>query len=250
MDARSKTKRILGGIATALSYLFFLLCAFGLVLSITAKKDSDDAASLFGRQMRVVVSDSMAKCAQTDVSDYKIKDIPVKSLIFIELVPEEEEKAEAWYGKLKKGDVLTFRYVYVKQETITHRLTEDPVPTEGGYILYLAGDNVASDSQTLTQTIDTSKKDSPNYVLGKVTGQSYPLGLFLTALQAPVGMICMVILPCLIIMGFEIYRLVSALTERKRQAAKEREEERERELESLKRELEELREKEVNGNGQ
>ncbi len=237
MYKTTKLKSIFGIVGRALSYLFFALCVFVLAVSITSKKDSDGAANLFGRQLRIVVSDSMAKCDQTDVSGYKIKDIPVKSLLFIELVPENEEKAQAWYGSLKKGDVLTFRYVYARQETITHRLVEDPAPVEGGYLLYMEGDNKASDSQTLTQTIDTSQTDSPNYVVGKVTGQSYVLGVLLTAMKSPVGIVCIVIIPCLLIMGLEIYRLISALTEKKRKAAKEKAQQQEEELQRLKAQL-------------
>ena len=40
----------------------------------------------------------------------------------------------AAYANIKKGDVLTFRYVYDRQVTITHRVIEDPEKKEtGGY---------------------------------------------------------------------------------------------------------------------
>ncbi len=231
--------KVLGICGNVLTYLFFALCLFTVVLSIATKKEGDGAAKLFGKQMRIVVSDSMAKCEETDVSDYKIKDIPVKSMVFIDLVPKDEAKAQEWYADLEVGDVLTFRYVYVRQETITHRITEI-TPKEGGYLIHLEGDNKASDAKTLTQTVDTTQTDSPNYIIGKVTAQSYPLGVLLTAVKSPVGIIFIVIVPCLIIMGFEIYRLVNALTEKKRLAAKQREEERENEVERLRKQLEEL----------
>ncbi len=235
---QTKTKKVLGIILNILTYLFFAICIFALVLSVTAKRDADGAVSLWGKQMRVVVSDSMAKSDQTDVSGYEIKDIPIRSLLFIDLVPEDEAEAEKWYAGLKAGDVLTFRYVYVQQETITHRITEITKKETGGYIIELEGDNKASDANTLSQTIDTSLTDSPNYVIGKVTGQSYPLGLLTTALKSPVGIICIVIIPCVIIAIFEIFRLVNALTENRRKKEREEQEKRNAEFEEMKRQLE------------
>ncbi len=244
MEERTKqiTVKVLKICGSVLTYLFFALCLFVVAVSVATKKNGDGAASVFGKQMRIVVSDSMAKCDQTDVSDYEIKDIPVKSVVFIDLVPKDEGKAQEWYADLAVGDVVTFRYVYVRQETITHRITKI-TPKDGGYLIDLEGDNKASDAKTLTQTIDTTEIESPNYIIGKVTGQSYALGVLLTAVKSPVGIICIVIIPCLIIMGFEVYRLVGALTEKKRLAAKQKEEERESEVERLRKQLEELQAK-------
>ena len=45
-----------------------------------------------------------------DVSMYEIQDIRVKSMIFIEVVPTDPDKAKDWYEDLEEGDVLTFKY--------------------------------------------------------------------------------------------------------------------------------------------
>ncbi len=236
---QSKVRKIFGIIGTVLTYLFFGICLFALVISVTAKKDVDGAVNIAGKQMRIVVSDSMGKCDQTDVSGYEIKDIPVKSMVFIDLVPQKEEEAAKWYADLKVGDVLTFRYLYVKQETITHRITKI-TPKEGGYIIDLEGDNKASDADTMSQTIDTTKTNSPNYIVGKVTGQSYAVGLLLTAVKSPVGIVCIIIIPCLIIMVLEIIRLVGIFSEKKKAAEREEKQKREEELEEMRRQLAEL----------
>ncbi len=237
----SRARRIGNLLLNILTYLFFAICILALVLSITAKRDADGAVNLKGHQMRVVLSDSMAACPETDVSGYEIGDIPLRSMIFIELVPEDEAAAADWYASLRVGDVLTFRYVYVTQETITHRITSI-TPKEDGYIIILEGDNKAADADTLIQTVDTTQADSPNYILGRVTGQSYPLGLLATAAKSPVGIICIIIVPSLIIMVFEIIRLVGALTEDRRKRERRRVIEQEAELEALKRRLAELEE--------
>ena len=101
-----------------------IVCMFGIIIAIFSKKDVDNTAILFGHQMRVVETPSMEECELTDVSKYDIKSLPVKTLIFIEVVPEDEQKKEEWYADLEIGDVLTFKYLYTRQETITHRIID------------------------------------------------------------------------------------------------------------------------------
>lgn len=220
-----------------LLYVLIAIALFVLVVSITSKKDSDGTATVFGRQLRFVQSDSMAECDLTDVSGYKIKSIPVKSCVFIEVVPEGEEEQAEWYADLEVGDVLTFKYVYTKQETITHRIIDIEKNGTGGYIITLEGDNKNSDSNLLTQTINTSLTDSPNYVIGKVTGQSYLLGVLVYAFKTPVGIVCLIIIPCLIIIAFEVMRLVRVFGSDKKEKMKAEQEKQANEIEELKRQL-------------
>ncbi len=226
--------------ANALLYIFIAICILGVILTITAKKDADGTATIFGKQIRYVLSPSMERCDAIDVSKYEIKDIPTRSMIFIDVVPEDKTKAEQWYADLEVGDVLTFKYVYVRQETITHRITAIEEKSGGGYIISLAGDNKNSSSETLTQTIDTSKSNSPNYVIGKVTGQSYVLGLFVYALKTPVGLISIVIIPSLIIVILEIVKIINMLGADKRKKEQEEKEKQQSELNELRRRLAEL----------
>ena len=223
-----------------LIYIFIAVSLFSVTLTIFSKKDADGAATIFGIQMRSVLSASMEKCDQTDVSKYKIKDIPTGSLVFIETVPEDPEEAEQWYADLEIGDVLTFKYVYVKQETITHRVTGIRANPGGGYTIRLDGDNKNSNAETLTQTIDTSEPNSPNYIIGKVKGQSYLLGQLIRALKSPTGLVFIVIVPALIIVMLEIIKIAKILGADKQNKDKEELERQKNELEILKRRLEEL----------
>lgn len=232
--------RIVGNV---LLYIFLAFALFSVVLSIATKKDADGAATMFGKQMRIIRSDSMSKCEQTDVSKFEIKDLPVKTLILIETVPENGAAAEAWYAALEEGDVLTFRYKYTEQVTITHRIVRVTEKADGGYLIELAGDNKASED-ALTQIIDTSKTESFNYVIGKVVWASFPLGWLVYALRTPVVVVCLIILPCLIIIAFEIFKIVSVLGEGKREKAAAEAQKKEDEIEELKRRLAELEDKE------
>ncbi len=232
-------RKALGIVLDVLTYLFFAVCIFALITSVLAKKSGDGAFSFMGGQMRVVTSESMEAHPATDVSGYDVKDIPIKSLVFIEEVPKDPAEADLWYASLKKGDVLTFQYVYTAQVTITHRIVEDPVKdSNGGYTITLEGDNKGSNADTLRQVIHTGDALSPNYVIGKVTGQSYPLGLLITAVKSPVGIVCIVIIPAAVIMIFEIMRLYNALTEKKKMEHREAQQRRDAEFEEMKRQLE------------
>lgn len=237
MAKKQVVKKVLGIVADVIMYIFLALCIFAVFITITSKKDSDGTATIFGYQVRFVQSSSMEKCEFTDVSQFEIKDIPVKSAVFIKTVPEDEKDAEQWYSSLKVGDVLTFKYVYTKQETITHRLVNIQEKETGGYILSLEGDNKNSETGALSQTIDTSDVNSTNYVIGKVTAVSYPIGAVIYALKQPVGLVLIIILPCLIIIVLEVIRIINVVGEDKKKKAKAEKEQQQKEIEDLKRQL-------------
>ena len=152
---KAKVKKI-GKIALdVLLYIFLAICIFAVIVTVISKRDSDGAAEVFGYQMRVVTSDSMSESEFTDVSAYKIKDIPIRSMVFVKVMPDDPAEADEFYRSLKVGDVLTFRYVYTTQVTITHRIT-DIEEIEGGFKITLAGDNKNSEDGQLVQVIDTS----------------------------------------------------------------------------------------------
>ena len=214
-------KRFFSIIFEIIMYLFMIVCMFGIIIAIFSKKDVDNTAILFGHQMRVVETPSMEECELTDVSKYDIKSLPVKTLIFIEVVPEDEQKKEKWYADLEIGDVLTFKYLYTRQETITHRIIDIIKKDTGGYLIYLEGDNKDSEEGVLTQIIDTSVSESPNYVVGKVVGQSYPLGLLIYALKSPIGLIFIILIPCAVIIIFEIIKIINVFSAEKKAKEKE-----------------------------
>ena len=225
-----------------LLYVILAIALFVVVLSIATKKDADGAATVFGKQIRIVRSDSMEKCEETDVSGFDIKDLPIKTLLVIDVVPTDAEEAKEWYKSVREGDVLTFRYKYTEQVTITHRVIKI-TEKEGGYIIELAGDNKASED-TLTQVIDTSDTESYNYVIGKVVWANFPLGWLVYALKTPAVVTCVIIIPCLIIIVLEIIKIVNVLGDGKREKIKEEAQQKEAEIEELKRRLAALEDKE------
>ena len=233
-------KKMSGVLFNVVLYSFLAICILSIFLTITSKKKSDDAVEIFGYEMRIVTTESMEKSEFTDVSAYKIKSIPVRSMVFVQTVPDDAAKAADWYRDLKVGDVLTFRYVYTTQITITHRITSIVENDDGGYTITLTGDNKASEDGALVQTINTAEPNSMNYVLGKVTGKSYLLGLIVSLLMQPVAMVLMIIVPCFVIIILEILKISRVLTEEKRKKIQADSEQKQKEIEELRRKLAEL----------
>lgn len=232
-------KKVANIVLDVVVVIVLLLALFTIVVTINAKKSKDkDASSIFGYQLRFVQSGSMEKCAYTDVSKYKVKSIKVKSCVFIKTAPTDVEKIKEWYKTLKVGDVLTFQY---KGEIITHRIFKiEEKETGNGYIITLKGDYKSSkDNEPAEQVIDT-EVDTPatvNYIIGKVTGQSYLLGLCVYVLKKPVGIVCVVIVPCLLMIVIQIFRIVNVLGEDKKNKRKEEQVNKDDEIEELKRQL-------------
>lgn len=230
-DFMKRTAGILGSIVL---YCFLGFCLLCVILTAFSSKDADGAATVMGYQIRLVLTDSMAACDSTDVSDFRIKSIPSRSLILLETVPEDRKEAEEWYAELAVGDVLTFRYLYNSQVTITHRIVSIE-EEEGGYCITLLGDNKDEDGEVMAQVIHTGEEHSPNYVIGRVIASSYPLGWILSLLREPIGLLFMVILPATFVIIFELVRIFSIINAEKKRKVLEEEERKEAELEALRR---------------
>ena len=238
-------KRILSVVGYVLAGLLVAFAAFSIYVTASSKKDPDGTATVFGRQLRFVQSSSMESSGHVDVSKYKIGSIKVKSCVFVETVPEEKEAKEKWYAALEVGDVLTFKYAVSRQETITHRIVSIAEnESKGGYVITLMGDNRTPGDGTTSQTIDTSLDEtSPNYVIGKVTGQSYVLGLIIYALKTPVGFCLIIIAPCAAIIVYEVIRIAMVCKKDKQEKALAKERSAQSEIENLKKQLEEMKAK-------
>ena len=239
---KKATLKRIGRIAgNVLLYVFIAICLFGVVVTVSSKKDRDGTATVFGMQMRVVETPSMEKCESTDVSGFEIRDIPVGSMVFIDTVPRDTAKAQQFYAELAPGDVLTFKYVIdSKQTTITHRIVSITEDGSGGYRILLRGDNRSAETQASEQVIYTSQTSSPNYVIGKVTGQSLVFGTFVRLLSSAVGIICVVILPALVILVLEVLKIVRMLGASKKEKELEEKKAQDEELQRLRARLAEL----------
>lgn len=246
MDGKTKTKKVLSIIGNVVLWLFLALCLIMLIFAIVAKRSDDGAVNIFGHEMRLVLSGSMEKNDDMDVSGFKIKDIPTKSLVITEVVPEDDEEAAEWYGELQVGDVLTFRFLVAgRQETVTHRITAIEELTYG-YKISLHGDNVEKDDpDQVIYTDDRMNPEPANFVLGKVVHVSVVSGYIVWILQQPVGIALVIIVPASIVIIFQIIRIINVLYGEKRKKAEEKQAEQEGEIEALKKRLAEMEQRQT-----
>ncbi len=235
----SAIRNFFDAVGTVILYIVLVAVLMLLIVGVmSSKKSNDGTATIFGMQLRFVQSNSMESYEGTDVSEYDIKSIKVKSCVFIQTIPEDSEKRDEWLSNIEVGDVLTFKYVYVKQETVTHRVVNIEEKPTGGYIITLSGDNKSATGIVGKQVIDTSETNSRNYIVGKVVAQSYILGLIIYALYSPWGIVCFIMIPCLVIIVVEIMRIATVLAT----MAEEEEAEHNAYMDNLKRRLDELEE--------
>ncbi len=230
-EHRSTLGKVLNIIFYIFLVIFFCLALVSVSTRITKGKYGNT-------QFLVVVSASMDGEKQ---EDYDIKTIPVKSLIGVDLVKEGKE--DEFYSSLKKGDVLTFNYVSFNNETITHRIVEDPVKDENGVYKYvLRGDAVEEDQ---TQILYSDGRSGE--IIGKVKFVNLPLGQMYFFISSKLGTILLVILPCSLVAIIEIVKVIYLVTDnrqkRKDEKLKKEREEKDKEIEELKRQLEEANKK-------
>lgn len=248
-ETNTTKQKVLKALQIAGDVLFCLIIAFALfvlIISVSAKRDADGTANVFGYQLRFVQSGSMEKCDQTDVSGYKIKSIPVKSCVFIKKAPapDDQQALNEWCSALSVGDVLTFQYskygaANIQDKVITHRIVKIE-PKEGGYIITLEGDNKNDTGSVGQQVIDTTKADGLDYIIGKVEGQSYFLGLCVYALKSPVVLVFIIIVPCMIVIAYEVVKIITVLNKDKKDRQQQEKTAKEDEIALLRKQLEEL----------
>ena len=237
-------KRSVKIVFTVVLYLFVALCVLSVVLLLLGKGERDGATTVFGYQLRTVLTPSMDKNENTDVSGYDIGSIPKDAMVFIDTVPEDASEAKEWYSEIKVGDVLTFMYdeydIGGSPNVITHRVIKI-TETEDGYTFMLRGDNDSSAVQNVSTKYDP--QDPFTYVIGKVVGTNNLFGYFVTFIKKPVGMVFTVILPCVAIIIYEISRIFRVLGEKKREAIGAERALQAEKIAELERKLEEMKKK-------
>jgi signal peptidase I len=248
-------KKIISIILDVFVYAFLVLAIVVVALTIMSKvaqkDDPNGAPNLFGYEMRYVETGSMEPA------------YPVNTMVFIEKAPSDNKKFnDSWCKKVKVGDVLTFYYKEANQKVvITHRVVSIEPNDEkmeinglqvskGGYIIKLEGDNKGDDGKVMTQTIYTYAHNNPmaeandqlqGQIIGKVVGQSVVLGNIVTTLKNPLGMVLIIIVPCLAVIIIEVVRVIKVFNAEKSEKAKKKQAEQQEKLDKQTSEIELLK---------
>lgn len=234
----NKNKKIFKIIGNVFFWLIVAVVGCFAAVSITSRATN----GRFGdTQYLVVLSASMDGEKK---EEYEIKTVPVKSLIKIDLVGNNEDN---FYSNLKMGDVITFNYLSLNNETITHRIVEEPTKDSNGVYKYVVqGDAVENDRQTLYSDGRTGE------IIGKVTFVSKPLGEIYFFINSKVGTLVLVVLPMSALCIYEIIKIIKILSDRKKEkeaaAVSSTVSEKDAEIERLKKLLEEKENGNTEGN--
>ena len=177
-----------------------LFCSAGYIAYLNG-----GSLDLSDTEVRIVVSGSM----DGEPRDYGISTIPTGSMVFIEKV-----SGDGFYRSLDVGDVLTFHYSHpVSREdmVVTHRIvaiSEDA----GRYTYTLTGDSMADDpTNSSVQTVTSDSGD----IIGKVVGVSPVLGKVAVFLSSWTGKVCLILVPCAILVASETRNILRILREGK-----------------------------------
>ena len=241
---KPKTKKIASIVANALLYVFLFACVVAVFLTVVSKQENDGAVEIFGYQVMTVTTGSM-DASSVDVSGFEIKSIPKGSVIVVECVPYGDAEADKWYEGLKIGDVLTFKYLYPNQITITHRITNIEECEEGGYKIELQGDNVEGGVQTIYTSDKAENYEPLNYVIGKVKANSYAAGLVIGLLKSPISLVA-IIVACFVIIVLEVVKIINTLHSENKQKIITERNMKDAEILELRRKLEALEKNETN----
>jgi hypothetical protein len=248
-QAPSKTKKKgwRKAVDITLDVLFGLLLVFsilGIGVAVAQKRSTNDALTVNGTQLRYVQTGSMASNKTIDPKEYRsypIQSLPINTLVAVKTIGNDHD---AFYSKLKVGDVITFYYyegaqTNNKQIMVTHRIRSIEDDPRGGYVITAKGDAVTEDSKG--QVIKThDDQTSYTYIIGKVVWANYPIGATLHFLTSQWGIVLVIILPCAILFFYEVGKIINLLVKDFKERRAAALSQKDQELEEMRKRLEAL----------
>ena len=223
---KQKAKKIGNITRTVLVWLVVAIAIFMMIFTIVSVTTVDrNDRNVLGYRALIVRSDSMA------ATDFAAGDI-----IFSKKVDDP--------STLKEGDIITFQSQDEDSfgEVITHKIRRATTTADGtpGFVTY-----------GTTNDVDDEAVVTYSFILGKYQGRIPKVGLFFNFLKTPMGYVCCILIPFLILIGLQglncikLFRKYKAeqqadMKAEREQLEKEREENRRmlEELQALKAQLE------------
>ncbi len=188
------------------TYAVALLVIVVAVLAYAHDRNGD-SLDFSDTQVRIVISGSMDGEPR---EQYDIETIPIESMVFIREVPTDVREADDFYSSLRVGDVLTFNYTHPFSKefmVVTHRIIE--IRSDGDGLTYiLKGDSLADDPTNGSVQEVTSQSGD---VIGKVVGVAPWLGSLVVFLSTWTGKMCLIVIPCIILIVSEVRNIVRVL---------------------------------------
>ncbi len=180
-----KIFNIIGKVFTAL-VVIFAACMMVFTILSTTVFNKNDGTDIFGYRFMSVLSNSMSKSEKNanDKVHFSTEDI---------IIVKEMKDANKDGREYKAGDIIAFNtYKEGKFVTVTHKILE--VKNNEGMIEYVTyGTNTgAVDDTTVT----------PENVIGSYKGKIPKGAMFLAYLKSPLGYIICILIPFLLLIGY------------------------------------------------
>ena len=174
---KQQVKKIGNIVGTVLVWLVVAVAIFMMIFTIVSVTTFDrNDRSLFGYKAFIVRTDSMA------ATDFAAGDI-----IFSKTVDP---------STLKEGDIITFQSQDSDSfgEVITHTIRRLTTTEDGsrGFVTY-----------GTTNDVDDDTVVTYSFVLGKYQGRIPKVGIFFNFLKTPMGYVCCILIPFLLLIGLQ-----------------------------------------------
>lgn len=174
---KQQVKKIGNIVGTVLVWLVVAVAIFMMIFTIVSVTTFDrNDRSLFGYKAFIVRTDSMA------ATDFAAGDI-----IFSKTVDP---------STLKEGDIITFQSQDSDSfgEVITHKIRRLTTTEDGsrGFVTY-----------GTTNDVDDDTVVTYSFVLGKYQGRIPKVGIFFNFLKTPMGYVCCILIPFLLLIGLQ-----------------------------------------------
>jgi signal peptidase len=196
MQISEKTKRIGKLVANILSWVVVAFAIGIMIFTIVSVNTFDkDKNSIFGYKFYTVLSNSMSKSENN--ADMKVHFKAGDVIIVKELSLEE-------YYNLDSGEIISFLSLKDnKRETVTHMIRERKYDENTGeFIGYVTfGTNTGVNDETAVE---------PEYILGTYAGKLPYVGTFFQFLRTPAGYVLFILIPFLLIIGYNGYSAIRA----------------------------------------
>lgn len=184
-----KLKKILHFITTVLMYSICLIMIIVFLVFVVNFIDNRHNIKA-GNNKRALFS------AYTIVSPSMVPSINVLDVVVTKRVDSPED--------LEKGDIITFNSTDYRYSgvTVTHRIQNIEKTSSGEYLYTTKGDN--------NNTPDSSRI-SFNEIYGKVLFRIPKIGYIQYYLSSILGWVAIIIVPAVMIIGYDIYKLIKTL---------------------------------------
>lgn len=177
----NKFKKVLNKMSQILVWCLFVFACITMILTIISVKKVDEYSGngIMGYKFLIVKSDSMRPLFATG------------DLIVIKKVAVKD---------LKVGDTITFYAEHSDELVVTHKIVGTMEQNNLSYFI-TQGTNVDSPDEEPVH---------PQNVVGRYEFRISKLGYILNFLKQPLGYICMILLPCLILTSYYLYHFCRA----------------------------------------